>query len=195
LDILNTRKLTDDEKDLLARLSKGESLPEPSMKKHKTGGGYMFDDKGKVILEDEPADTGKEFLTSRGKQKKIQPKKNDVIDARVYRNRNSEERFFFLYVTTEKENGSESTWVIFRTGSERYPLGQIMDIRSPKFADFINKHPEQLWKELDFDFDYGMILDDELYEDVVEYVELYKDNQVRYKNRLIELKNKFLKLL
>lgn len=195
LDIILKRKLTKDEQDLLTRLSKGESLPEenkPSIVSHKTGGGYMFDDQGNVMTEEEP-ETGREFVTNKGKQKSVNLTKKDNLDARVYRNKSSEERFFFVNITEDNEGKMLNDWLIYRTGSVKYPLGQFMDTKSEKFASFKNKTPEMMWKDNDTEFDYGMVLNDELYQDFIEFAEIFKT--LKNKSRITQLREKFLRLL
>lgn len=206
LDIMSKRKLTKEEQDLLARLSKGESLPPeqvntPNLKTHKTGGGYVFDDEGNVLTEEEPDTPGQEFLTTKGKQRSADKlTKDDVIDARVYRNKNSEERWIFANISVNEEGGMKNDWLIYRTGSMsgKFPMGQFMDTNSPKYIAFKNKTADLFWKELDFEFDFGMVLDQDLYEDFINFVELYKEykkNPKRNVDILNRLRRRFLGLL
>lgn len=204
LDIMSKRKLTKEENDLLVRLGKGESLPDDGSDKpdtlqtHKTGGGYLFDEKGDVLTEDEPEKPGQEFYTAKGKQRSAEKlKKGDFIDTRIYRNKESEERMIFSNTSIQKGEEIENDWIIYRTGSQsgKFPLGQFMDTKSPKYSAYKTKTPEIMWKELDLDFDYGMIFDQDLYEDFINFVELYKENQVRHKDILTRLRRRFLGLL
>lgn len=194
LDIMNKRKLTDEEKDLLARLGKGEKLPDekPVLQTHKTGGGYIFDEEGDVVVQDEePTAPGKQFFTPKGKQKGVDKLKIDQApEARVYKNKNSEVRQFFVNITKDGNND----WLIYRTVG-RTPYGEFCDTNSSKYSFYKNMTPEQLWEELDGYWDYGMVLDKDLYEDFLNFAELFKEDQVRYKDMLTKLRNRFIKLL
>ena len=44
-------------------------------------------------------------------------------------------------------------------------------------------------------YDYGMVLDRDLYEDFTNFVDLYKTNQAKYGNMLLRLRDRFMKLL
>lgn len=201
MDIMAKRKLTSEEKDLLDRLSRGESLPvdKPTLQTHKTGGGYLFDQGGNVLTgEEEEEKPGKEFYTAKGKQRSAEKlKKGNFIDARVYRNKDSDERMIFANITIQKGEEMENDWMIYRSGSQsgKFPLGQFMDTKSPKYAAYKNKTPEIMWKELDLDFDFGMVLDQDLYEDFINFAELFRENQVRHKDILNRLRRRFLGLL
>jgi hypothetical protein len=199
LDIMSRRKLTAEENELLIHLSKGGALEEdkPTLVKHKTGGGYMFDEKGNVMTEEEDEKPGQEFTTSKGKQMGADKlKKENIIDARVYRNRDSDERFFYVATSYETDSGMTSDWIIYRTaGGEKYPLGMFLDTNAPKFRYYKTTPANILWKELDFKYDYGMILDDDLYEDFINFVELYKENQNRNKGILEQIHKRFCSLL
>ncbi len=202
LEIMNKRKLTAEEHELLVTLSKGGSLPDepddrPILQTHKTGGGYLFDDEGNVLTDEEPEKPGQEFVTVKGKQKgadKLSTK--DIMDARVYRNKDNEERRIYVYTTIETDSGITNDWIIYRTGGgDKYPFGQFLDTNAQKYAFYKKMSPEQLWGELDFTFDYGMVLDEDLYEDFINFVELYKENQRRNIDVLNKLRLRFLKLL
>jgi hypothetical protein len=52
-----------------------------------------------------------------------------------------------------------------------------------------------MWKELDYSFDYGMILDEDLYEDFMTFVTLYKEDQRKHADYLRRLRLRFVKLL
>jgi len=201
LDILSRRKLTEDERELLVHLSQGGSLPEeekPTLATHKTGGGYMFDAEGNVMTEDDDEKPGEEFTTTKGKQSGADKvsKKIDVVDARVYRNKGSDERFFYVPTSYETESGMTSDWIIYRTGDgSRYPLGMFLDTNAPKFKYYKTTPANVLWKELDYRYDYGMMLDDDLYEDFINFVELYKENQIRNRDILQTIHRRFCSLL
>jgi len=202
LDLMKRRKLTQDESDLLKSLSRGESLPEedntpPTLKTHKTGGGYLFDDEGNVMTEEEgEAKPGQEFTTAKGKTRsvdKIQPPE-ELIDARVYKNKASEERFIYSYVTLTDEKGVTShDWIIYRTGGGDF--GSLMNTNAEKFKYYKQVTPEVLWKELDHRFDYCMVLDQDLYEDFVNFIELYRENSKVNKDVLTRLYKRFSCLL
>jgi len=200
LDILSRRKLTEDERELLVHLSQGGSLPEeekPTLATHKTGG-YMFDDEGNVITEDDGEKPGKEFTTTKGKQSGVDKisKKVDVVDARVYRNKDSDERFFYVPTSYETDSGMTSDWIIYRTGGgSKYPLGMFLDTNALKFRYYKTTPANALWKELDYRYDYGMMLDDDLYEDFINFVELYKENQIRNRDILQTIHGRFCSLL
>ena len=205
LDIMSKRKLTKEEKDLLDKLSKGESLDDDSdkpsaLQSHKTGGGYLFDQEGNVLTagEEEDDKPGQEFYTAKGKQRSAEKlKRGNFIDARIYRNKDSDERMIFANITVQKGDNVENDWLIYRSGSQsgKFPMGQFMDTKSPKYSAYKTKTPEIMWKDLDLDFDYGMVLDQDLYEDFINFVELYKENQVRHKDILTRLRRRFLGLL
>lgn len=200
LEIMAKRKLTEEERNLLSSLSKGGSLPEedkPVYKKNKLTNDLETDDVGNVIVEEDPGKAGSEFVTSKGKQNSVDKIKiEDIIDARVYKNKTSEENVFFAYTTSEKEGVVENNWIIYRTGSmDKYPLGQFMDVNAPKYIRFKTKTPEQMWKDLDFEFDFGMILDQDIYEDFINFVELYKESQVKHAKILQKLRSRFVKLI
>lgn len=194
LDIIKKRKLTDEEKDLLTRLGRGESLPEeskPVLQTHKTGCGYIFDEEGDVLVEEEPDAPGKQFFTAKGKQKGVDKLKIDQApEARVYKNKNSEIRQFFVNITKDDKND----WIIYRTVGKT-PFGEFCDTNSSKYSFYKNMTPEQLWEELDNYWDYGMVLDNDLYQDFMNFAELFKEDQVRYREMLTKLRNRFLKLL
>lgn len=199
LDIMKTRKLTQDEKDLLTRLSMGETLPddEPVIKKHKTGG-FLFDEEGNVMTEEEPVNPGEEFYTTKGKQRSAEKlETKDVMDARIYKNKESLERFIFAYVSVESESGMTNEWIVYRTGKDpKFPYGQFLDPLSVKYqSEFKNITPDILWERLDYMYDYGMVLDRDLYEDFTNFVDLYKTNQAKYGNMLLRLRDRFMKLL
>ena len=201
LEIMKKRKLTKEEQDLLVHLSKGGSLPEeehdrPTLQTHKTGGGYLFDDEGNVMThEEEPTNPGQEFVTTKGKQRSAD-KIHDVIDARVYRNKDSEERLIFSHATYETDSGITNDWIIYRTiGTDKHIYGQFMDTNLPRFQYYKTTPPDILWKELDYKYDYGMILDEDLYEDFTNFVTLYKENQRRNAHVLDRLHNRFKKIL
>ena len=205
LDIMSKRKLTKEEMDLLSFLSKGGSLPDeepdvpPTLQMHKTGGGYLYDDEGNVLTQKEEEDIkpGQEFTTVKGKQGGADKlKKEDIADARVYRNKDSEERKFYAYITIEKDGEISHDWIIYKTVvRDKYPFGQFMDTNASKFKYYKTTTPEALWKELDYQFDYGMVLDPDLYEDFFNFVELYKENQARNRDVLRTLHARFSKLL
>lgn len=192
------KNLSDEEKDLLRRLSSGESLPEEeraSLKMHKTGGGYLYDDEGNIMTEEEPEiKPGQEFVTAKGKMRSADKLPNEeIIDARVYRNKDSEERFIFSHVTLETESGVTHDWLIYRTGGSEF--GMFMNTNSEKFKYYKLTPPEVLWKEKDHQYDYCMVLDQDLYEDFVNFAELYKENQKRNNTILRQLHNRFRGLL
>lgn len=200
LEIMNKRKLTTEEREFLITLSRGGSLPyepddRPILQTHKTGGGYLFDDDGNVLTDEEPYKPRQEFVTVKGMQKgsdKLSTK--DIMDARVYRNKDNEERRIYVYI--EKDGGIANDWIIYRTGNgDKYQFGQFLDTNAQKYAFYKKMSPEQLWGELDFTFDYGMVLDEDLYEDFINFVELYKENQRRNIDVLNKLRLRFLKLL
>jgi hypothetical protein len=201
LDILSRRKLTEDEKELLTSLSKGGSLP-PEEKKStglsttKSGSGYLFDDEGRVLTNDEEK-PGQEFVTAKGKQSGVNKiEAANIIDARVYRNRDNEERFIYSSITIEGENGMTSDWIIYRTGGgPQFPFGQFLDTNAPKFRYYKSTPPDVLWSELDYKFDYGMILDEDLYEDFTNFVELYKENMARNKEFLTRIYKRLCEIL
>lgn len=195
-------KLSDEEKNLLKRLSRGETLPEEDIKKpvlstHKTGGGYLFDENGNIMTEEGGEKPGEEFVTTKGKQSGIDKiSAINLIDARIYRNRDNEERFVYASTTIEGESGMTSDWIIYRTGGgPQYPFGQFLDTNAPKFRYYKSTPPEILWTELDYKFDYGMVMDDDLYEDFTNFVELYKENMARNKDFLMRIYQRFCKLL
>jgi len=197
LDIMQRRELTADEKELLVSLSKGNTLPDeppPTLKKHKTGGGYMFDDEGNIMTEEEPKlKPGKEFTTTRGKMRSVD--KLDIeeeIDARVYRNKDNEERFIYSHVTLNT-GGITYEWIIYRTGGGSEYKGASLP------GQFMNtntdKSPEVLWKQLDHRFDYGMALDEDIYEDFMNFVQLYKEKERRNNNIVNRLYDRFCKII
>ena len=195
---LGGRKLTEEEHDLLVSLSKGESLPDESstLKMHKTGGGYLYDDEGNVLTEEEPEiNPGKEFVTAKGKSRSSDKfDVEDIIEARVYRNKNSEERFIYSYMTIETDNGITNDWIIYRTNGGK-EFGMILDTNLDRFKYYKQTIPDVLWKELDFKFDYGMILDQDLYQDFINFIELFKENKARNKEILKRLYMRFCTLL
>jgi hypothetical protein len=205
LDIMKRRKLTEEEMNILTKLSKGETLPEeesdskPILKTHKTGGGYLFDEEGNVMTEQEEEDVspGQEFMTTKGKMRSADKlEKGNILDARIYKNKNGEVRVIFAYVSRSSESGTTSEWIIYRTdGGEKYPFGQFLDTNSSKYSFYKIITPETLWKELDYSWDYGMVLDDDLYEDFTNFIDLYKENQARNRDVLTALRSRFLKLL
>lgn len=200
LDILKIRKLTDEEKDLLKRLSNGEKLPPPAavnLKKDKTGG-LIFDENGNPIVQkDDEIKAGSVFQTKKGKNKISPENKNNILEARVYKNKNSTENFFFVFTSITNDATNEITpyLFIYRTGGNAMPIGTFMNDERKKAQNFRNDMPpSELWKQLDLDFDYGMILDFELYQDLIELIEIFGKPE-RNKNRITQIKNKFLKLL
>lgn len=201
LDIASQRKLTPEETDLLKRLNAGENLPreeKPTLKMHKTGGGFVFDKEGNIEVQgDNKTKPGEEFTTVKGKTRQVDKiSKKELLDARIYKNKDSEERFIYSYVKTETVSGTTTDWIIYRTGGgDKYPFGQFLDINVPRYNFFKRITPEQLWKELDYVWDYGMVLDEDLYEDFKNFIDLYKQDQVRNRQVLIAIRNRFLKLL
>lgn len=200
LEILSRRKLTSEERDLLDLLGKGGKLPEENIvyKKNKLTNDLETDDQGNPIVEENPIVSGKEFVTNKGKKNSVDKIKIDeIIDARVYKNKTSEENIFFVYLTENNEGVINNKWAIYRTGgsSDKHPIGQFMDVNNPRFSKFKNKTPDQMWKDLDFDFDYGMILDQSLYQDFIYFMELYKEDQIKHMNLLKKLRNRFIKLI
>jgi hypothetical protein len=197
LDAASTRRLTDDEKDLLKRLSMGEKLPPEELKKDKTGG-LLTDEKGNIITQDDPSiKKDGEFFTEKGKSRSAEKMEKRISEAssnaRVYRSKDSEERFFFIYMKSENPY-----WIIYRTGiNEKHPLGQFMNTSDPKWSYFNKKSTDQLWAENDKQFDYGMILDDELQELFLNFIELYKDkeNEKRNVTEIKKIRNRFITLL
>ena len=199
LDIIRKRKLTDEEKELLLFLNKGGNLPDddkPSLATHKTGGGYLMDDEGDVLTEEEPDKPGEEFVTVKGKQRSAEKlDAENVLDARVYRNKNSENRVIHAYITHEGDSGMTNDWIIYSTAADRCEFGQFKDTTSPKYEFFKKITPEMMWKKLDYSFDYGMILDEDLYEDFMTFVTLYKEDQRKHADYLRRLRLRFVKLL
>jgi hypothetical protein len=208
LDIASQRKLTDEEKDLLKRLNKGELLPPEEKERtklmmHKTGGGFLYDDQGNIMVQKgEGEKEGSEFVTDKGRTRQIDKlvARESMLNARVYRNRESEERFVYCYQTATNDSGITSNeWIIYRTISgpmlERFPFGQFLDTSAPKYSFFKRMTPEHLWKELDYTWDFGMVLNEELYSDFMKFLKLYKENQIKNKEILTEIRNKFTKLL
>lgn len=200
LEIMKKRKLTAEEHELLVSLSRGESLPEestPSLKMHKTGGGYLYDDEGNILTEEEPEiKPGKEFVTAKGKTRsadKIDEIEN-IIEARAYRNKDNEERFIYSYVTLNNDSGVTHDWIIYRTeGGEEF--GKILNTNLDRFKYYKQTTPEVLWKALDYKWDYCMILDQDLYEDFINLIELKKENKKRNKEVLNRLYMRFSTLL
>lgn len=175
LDLSASRRLTDEEKDLLRRLSAGEKLPADAEKREDSSG---------------------EFLTNKGKKNsadKIEQKLNKagtLLNARVYSYHNSPERFVLVFLD------ELDRWFIYRTGNpEKTPLGIFLSKDSPLYIqNFQDKTPEQVWKDCDQKYDYGMILDDELYRIFNELLELGKTPQEN-RARIIQIRERFLKLL
>jgi hypothetical protein len=183
------QNLTREEKALFDRLLKGGTLPTeskapPVIKTDKTGN-YLKDEDGRVITEpdkdeDTELDAGQEFTTGKGKKigaDKIVPPK--IINARVYRNKDSEERFIYSYVTLEDADGGKyNDWIVYRTGGGR-EFGAFLDTSNPKFSYYRTTAPKALWEILDWKYDFGMMLDDDLYEDFTTFIELYKNREER----------------
>lgn len=178
LDILTKRKLTPEEHELLVSLSKGESLPEEEkevLKMHKTGGGFLYDDEGNILTqkEEEEIKPGQEFTTIKGKTRSTgreEVKPEEFFDARVYRNKDNEERFIYVHRTDDE---GVHDWIIYRTDGGK-EFGKILDTNLDKLKHYKSTTPEQLWKELDYRFDYGMVLDQDICEDIINFAELYK---------------------
>jgi hypothetical protein len=195
LDASRIRRLTDDEKDLLKRLSMGEKLPPEELKKDKTGG-LLTDDKGNIITQDDPSvKKDGEFFTEKGKSRsaeKIEKRISESsLNARVYRNKESAERFFFVYYTS----GGNPFWIIYRTGAtDKHPLGQFMNTNDPKFEYFNKKTTDQLWADNDKQFDYGMILDDELHKLFLNFIKLQEDKKTN-DAEIKKIRNRFISLL
>jgi hypothetical protein len=194
-------KLTDEERNLLVRLNKGEELPyeeedKAVLKTDKTGG-LKFDSQGNVITEDEPTKAGQEFVTAKGKQRSADKiARRSSSEARIYRNKDSEERFIYCQYIIDSETGKTSDFYVYRTGGgDKYPYGQFLDTSVQKYSFYRRITPDILWKELDYTWDYGMVLDDDLYEDFMNFVELYRENQFRNRHVLETLKQRFDKLL
>ena len=201
------KNLTAEEKELLNRLSQGGSLDDddderggtPALKMHKTGGGYLYDDEGNVMTEEEDETTkpGQEFVTAKGKSSSIDKlEEDDILDARVYRQKDSENRVIYVYTTFETESGQTNGWIIYKTeGGPDFPFGQFANMESPKNAHLAHRTPAAMWAEKDWDFDYGMVLDEDFYEDFINFVQLYKEGALRNKDILLRLKSRFTKLL
>lgn len=199
LEIMKKRKLTSDENDLLIYLSKGGTLSDeksPALKLHKTGG-YLYDEEGNVLTDEEPVtEPGKEFITTKGRSRPLDKlQTEDIIDARVYRNKNSEERFIYSYVTLKTDSGITNDWIIYRTeGGKKF--GMILNTNSDKFKYYKQIVPDILWKELDYMYDYGMILDQDLYEDFINFIELYTRNKSGRNDEILDrLHKRFCTLL
>jgi len=177
LDISTTRRLTDEEKDLLRRLSSGESLPAESPKKDDGKNAEFFTEKGK---KNSAEDT----------EKKLADKPVVNYEARVYRNKTSEERFIFVH------RPDNNTWIVYRTGNpDRTPLGIFLNTTSTRYIEmYFGKTPQALWKMNDMDFDYGMILDQETYNLFIEFTGLAKDTD-KNRAKLIQIRQRFLTLI
>ena len=201
------KNLTAEEKELLGKLSKGDTLDEddddrggtPTLKMHKTGGGYLYDDDGNVMTEEEPGETkpGQEFVTAKGKQSSIDKLDEDkILDARVYRKKDSENRVIYVYTTIETESGQTNSWIIYKTdGGTDFPFGQFINMESPKNAHLKSRNPAAMWEEKDWEYDYGMVLDEDFYGDFINFVQLYKEGNLRNKDILLRFKTRFTKLL
>lgn len=190
------KNLSSEERDLLSRLSRGESLPEeiPELKMHKTGGGYMYDDEGNVITTDEEElKPGKEFTTNKGKIRPVD-KIEEILNARVYRNRDNEERFIYAYMTEINDGVETKDWIIYRTDGGK-EFGKILDTNIDRLKHYKKTIPDVLWKELDFKFDYCMVLDQDLYEDFMNFIELYKAGGKRGRDVMDRLHRRFCTLL
>lgn len=176
LDISTSRRLTDEEKDLLRRLSAGEKLPADIEKKKDSESG--------------------EFLTNKGKKHsadKIEQKLNragTLLNARIYSYRSSPERFILVY------SDEHDRWFIYRTGDPaKTPLGVFLSKEAPLYVqNFQEKTPEQVWKDCDQKYDYGMIMDDELLNMFNDLLKLGKNPQDN-KERIIQIRKRFLTLL
>lgn len=196
--------LSDEEKELLKHLVGGGDLPKedkdsPTLLKTKSGM-LVTDDEGRVVTadKDDEEEPGKEFTTQKGKTRGVEKFKREVnLDARAYRNKDSEERFFYVLENIYDASGMTLyNWHIYRTGDgSKYPFGMFMDLESQKFGFYKRLKPDILWKELDYVWDYGLILDEDLYEDFMNFTSLYKTNQSSNSQILTTLRNRFAKLM
>lgn len=203
MDIMNTRKLTPEESDLLKRLSRGEKLPEkekPKLVMKPSGAGYLLDDEGNPVVKrtiEPETEDDKAFVTSKGKNKIVEPINNKSIIARAYKNKESDDIYIFANI--------KNKWFVYRTRiTKESPYGQFLNLDSPKQAFIKNSTPIQLWKILDMDFDYGMEFDNKLKDDFIDFIRLWdediKDSKFakifkRENKKLISYRNKFYSLL
>lgn len=189
MDIMSKRELTSDEKDLLKRLSRGEKLPDKEKVRLVTkssGSGYVLDDEGNPITTkknqiDEP---DKPFVTAKGKSKDFSIDVKNVT-SRIYKNRNSDECYIFTFFLDK--------WVIYRTRiTKDHPYGQFLNAErlDPKYA---RSTPQQMWKILDMDFDYGMEFDEKLTNDFIDFVKEFENyREKKQKFNLFNRENKKL---
>lgn len=194
IDLMSKRELTPEEKKLLDDLGNGKKLPEkepPKIKTHKTGG-FLFDDKGDVMTEEEEEssdtdDEGKEFLTSKGKSKGSSIGLSETpIDTRVYRNRDSEERMIYSY--------QDGKWVIYRSGGKS-EFGMFLDESTPLYKKYENISPVEMWKNLEGVYDVGMVFDKGTYDEFLIFCELYNESQIKNKIYLQQLHKKLKTLI
>jgi hypothetical protein len=175
LDISTSRRLTDEEKDILRRLSAGEKLPAEFDKKKDENTGEFLTNKGKRVSAD-----------------KIEQKLNaaGTLNARIYSRHNSPERFILVF------SNEIDHWFIYSTGDpNKTPLGVFLNKESPLYVEnYQGKSPEQVWNFCDKKYDYGMILDDDLFNLFNELLNLGK-KPVENRTRIIQIRERFLKLL
>ena len=193
IDLMGKRDLTPEEKKLLDDLGNGKKLPEPTppkLKTHKTGG-FLFNDEGDVMTEEETESSedeeGKEFVTSRGKSKGVSVGSVEKpIETRVYRNRDSEERMIYSF-----ENGR---WKIYRSGGKT-EFGMFLDESSPLYKKYENTPPAEMWKSLEGVYDMGMILDKGTYDEFSIFCDLFYEDQRKNRSYLQQLHKKLKTLL
>jgi len=190
LDIMSRRELTSEEKKLLSDLSSGVKKlddDKPILKKHKTGG-LLFDSDGGVLTEGDPGEgeAGQEFVTNKGKTRNVEKEDvEEITNARVYRNMDSEERFYYIY-TRDK-------WIIYRTGG-KLEYGMFLDETSNYYKKYLYTKPDAMWKELDFVYEVGMELDRKTLDMFSTFLELYNEDQKKNSAMLQQLHAK-LKIL
>jgi hypothetical protein len=167
LDKMVNVGLTDDEKKLLSDLSNGKKLDDPVLAKHKTGG-LLFDDDGNVVTkEPKQPKEGDEFITKKGKQSPSAGKsrfEDKPTNIRVYRLKNSEERFYYIF--------NDKELMVYRTGGKNM-FGSFLSKESDYYKKISILSPDELWKQLDWAFDIGMELDKKTADEVGLFSDLY----------------------